>query len=214
MVISIANVKGGVGKSTIATNLSCISAISGKETILIDADIQGSSMNFRSARTDGAPQFKAFSILTPTIHKDLQNLKADNVFVDVGSRDNKVFRSGIMAADVVVIPLTPSQFDIWASEDTFKTILEIMDLYEDLKVYLLLNQILHRTNLSRDVMEIIDEFIGKYKFPLLETKLYSRIAYKESTSDGLSVVEIKGSKFEKAAGEMKNLYDEIIQRSN
>jgi chromosome partitioning protein len=209
-VITIANQKGGVGKTTIATNFACISAYNGNKTILIDADLQESSMKFRALRPDTAPQFQAFSITTPTIHKDISGFVADYVFIDVGGRDNAVFRSSISAANVILIPLLPSQYDLWSSEETFKLIEEMRTFKHDLKVGAILNQVIAGTTISKEVQEVMDDFIKKYKLKMFDNKLYSRVAYKESVSEGLAVTEILSNpKYEKAKDEMSNLFIEV-----
>ena len=85
MIIGIVNQKGGCGKTTLATNLACLSAINKKNTLLIDADIQGSSVKFRAIRPDKRPQFRAVSILTPTIHKDINSFNFDAAFSKASS---------------------------------------------------------------------------------------------------------------------------------
>ncbi|MCK4762017.1 MAG: AAA family ATPase [Candidatus Aminicenantes bacterium] len=208
--IAVANVKGGVGKSTIATNFASISAMKGKKTILIDTDTQGSSMAYREARSDAAAQFQAVAIHTPTVHKDIDAFNAEHVFIDVGGRDTKVFRSAILASDMVLIPLTPSQFDIWSSEDTFTIIEEIKIGHEDLTSTLMLNMVISGTNLSDEVHQILNDFYDKYKYHLFKNHLFHRVGFKESISQGLSVVEIKGDKFKKASDEILTLYEEVM----
>jgi len=208
--IVVINVKGGVGKSTIACNLACISAIKNKKTILIDSDIQMSSMKFRQTRSDAAPQFQAYSILTPTIHKDIDDLEADYIIIDAGGRDTKVMRSAISASDCAIIPLTPSQFDIWSSEDTFKMLDEVLP-YKTVMPVMLLNQVIYGTQLSKDVVDVFNSFVDRYHFSPLDNRLYNRVAFKESISEGLSVVEMKGEKYRKAGEEMYAVYDEIVR---
>ena len=107
MILTVGNTKGGVGKSTIACNFSVESALAGKKTLLIDADIQGSSIGFRASREKN--DIKAMSITTPTLHKDIKDFQFDMVLIDVGGRDSAVFRSAIMACDLMIIPVLPSQ---------------------------------------------------------------------------------------------------------
>ena len=116
-VISVVNQKGGVGKSTIACNLAVNAVLDGKRTLLIDADPQGSSLSFRAIR--GADDLKAVSITQPTIHKDIGDFENfDLVIIDAGGRDNTLFRSAVTAAakGMLLIPVLPSQYDIWAAE--------------------------------------------------------------------------------------------------
>jgi len=213
-VITIANQKGGVGKTTIATNFACMSSSSkyNKKTILIDADIQESSMKFRAIRPDTASQFQSVSIKTPTIHKDINGFTADVIFIDVGGSDSKVFRSALSAANVIIIPLLPSQYDLWSSEDTFNVIEEIKTYKNDLKVGAILNQVIAGTTISKEVQAVMDEFIEKYKLKMFKNMLYSRVAYKESVSEGLAVTEIfNNPKYEKAKNEMIMLYKEVME---
>ena len=211
-VISIVNQKGGVGKTTLATNFACLSASSNKKTILIDADPQESSMKFRAMRPDTAPQFQAVSINMPTIHKDIKGFTADLIFIDVGGRDNKVFRSSISAANMIIIPLLPSQYDLWSSEETFNLIEEIRTFKDDLKVGAILNQVIAGTTISKEVQEVMDDFIKKFNLKLFKNKLYSRVAYKESVSEGLGVTEILSNpKYEKAKDEMSKLFNEVME---
>jgi chromosome partitioning protein len=213
-VIVVANQKGGVGKTTIATHLACLSAAEGLKVSLIDADSQASSMNFRRIRSDALPQFQSFSILSDTIHKDVIGLDADRVIIDVGGRDNRIFRSALLAADTVIIPITPSQYDIWSSEDTFKMISEIKLMKDNLKAVVVLNQVINGTNVSKEVIEVMHEFVKKYQLNVCNTKLFSRVAYKESVSEGMAVTEIREEKYKKAADEIKEFYREVLDYAN
>jgi len=212
--IAIANIKGGCGKTTIATNFSCLTAGENKKTILIDADTQGSSMKFRAERPEIAPQFQAVSILQNTIHKDINDFSSEFVFIDAGGRDNEIFRSALMAVDSIIIPITPSQYDIWSSENTFKMVKEIKYMYEEIKeikVAIVLNMVIAGTSLSKEAEEVMDEYIKTYDLHLFNNVLYSRVAYKESVSEGLGVTEMKGEKYKKASDEMMSLYKEVME---
>jgi chromosome partitioning protein len=95
-VITVANQKGGVGKSTIACNLAVCAAKDGKNTLIIDSEPPGSSMAFRASRE--VNDVAAVAIAQKTIHHDvLKYSNFDLVIVDAGGRDNAIFRSAIAA---------------------------------------------------------------------------------------------------------------------
>lgn len=206
-VISVVNQKGGVGKSTIACNLAVSAVNDGKRTLLIDADPQGSSLAFRAIRE--ADDIKAVSITQPTIHKDIGDFENfDLVIIDAGGRDNTLFRSAISAAakGILLIPVLPSQYDIWAAEDTFNVLKELR-VYLDIPAYAVFNQTIQNTTISKEAKETLEEITAENDIKLLETVLFSRVDYKKSISQGQGVSEYQPKG--KAAEEMNNLYSEI-----
>jgi chromosome partitioning protein len=208
MIITIGNQKGGVGKTTIATNIAVISAINNKKTLLIDADIQGSSMDFRSLRDNNLASVHAVQIIKPTIHTDLTAFKSfSNIFIDAGGRDSDTFRSAIMACDVLLVPVTPSPYDIWSSEETFKLLAQAR-IYKKINAFIVLNQVIANTNISRDVQNALNDIAKEYNLNICKTLLYSRVAYKESVSQGKGLIEYAPKS--KATVELQNLYQEVI----
>jgi chromosome partitioning protein len=201
MIITVGSTKGGVGKSTISCNLAVLAALKGKSVLLVDADTQGSSMSFRASReTD---DIQAIQITTPTIHKDLNQFNHDLKIVDAGGRDNKAFRSAIMAADLLIIPCLPSSVDFWAASDVIE-ILEEARTFKDIPAHFVLNQVIPNTRLSVEIVEAMKEF--EKNAGLLKAVLCSRIVYKNAFAEGKGVVEMTDKK---AAEEVKNLYNEI-----
>lgn len=209
-VITVANQKGGVGKTTIAANLAVQYALNGKKTILLDSDSQSSSMAFKAMRPDNYPEISAVSITKPTIHRDIKTLKADYVIIDAGGRESDVYRSAVTAADLLLVPLGASPFDVLASEATFKLFKEI-STSKDIKGCVLLNMLppLGNQKVVAEVLEFLEEITKKYKLQILKTSLFSRVAYKEIGLKGMGVCEFEGEKYEKAAAEIKALYNEI-----
>lgn len=206
-VIVVANQKGGVGKSTIACNIAVSAVNDNKKVLVIDADIQGSSLAFRAMRE--SDDLKAVSITQPTVHKDISDFENfDIVIVDAGGRDNTLFRSAITAASkgILIIPVLPSSYDIWATEDTFKVLQEAR-VYVDINAYAVFNQTIQNTIVSREAKELLDEITKESNITLLNTVLYSRVDYKKSISKGLGVVEYEPEG--KAADEVNRLYNEI-----
>ena len=207
-VVVVANQKGGVGKSTVACNLAVAFALEGKKVLLVDADTQESSMGFRAVREKD--DISAISITKPTIHKDIPSFSDfDVVIVDAGGRDSSVFRSAIMAASygILIIPTLPSVYDVWATEDTLK-VLSDARAFADIPAYLLMNQVI-RANIVREAEESLEELAAQYGVEVLQTRLFSRVAFRNSVKEGKGVLEMND---EKARSEMKSLFEEVKGR--
>lgn len=208
-VITIGNVKGGVGKSTIACNLAVEATKAGKRVLLIDSDTQQSSIDFRATRSEkGLPEFQAVSITKNTIHKDVRSFESfDFVFIDAGGRDTAVFRSAVLASDLFLIPVLPSQYDIWATAGTVET-LEEAKLFKDTSAYFIINQVIPNTTIAREALQALKEF----KLPILHTQIHARVAFKQSISEGKGVTEYEtAGKNGKASKELMALFQEILK---
>lgn len=205
-VVVVANQKGGVGKSTIACNLAVAFSKGGYKTLLIDADTQGSSIGFRALRQED--DIQAIAIPSPTIHKDISKFEHQVVIVDAGGRDTSTFRSAVLSASfgILIIPVLPSVYDVWATEDTLK-ILEEARLYADIKAYIVINQVI-KANIVKEAIDVLSELASNYRVGILNTKLHSRVSYRNSIKEGKGVLEYDDPK---AKHELRQLYEEVKQ---
>jgi len=208
MIITVGNTKGGTGKSTIATTLAALYAGKKKKTLLIDADVQGSSMFFSEARAEDLPAFSAMANTTNKIHKAIGSFDHDVIIIDAGGRDSQPFRSALIASDLLIIPVTPSPVDLWSTEDVFK-MLEELRTAKDIKAGILLNMVQPGVSITNDVLEILGEYAEKYSLFLFQSMIYFRIGFKEAFAEGCSVTEMKGEKFAKASAEILDFYREV-----
>lgn len=187
MIIGVLNQKGGVGKTTIAVNLAAVYAKAGQRVLLVDADPQGSSLAWSAAR-EGDPLFPVVGMPKPTLHKDMPSISADYdvVIIDGSPRVSELGRAAIMASDLVVIPVQPSPYDVWASADTVQLIKEAQQFKPALEAVFVINRKIVNTAIGRDVTTALANF----ELPVCKQALCQRVLYAESAVRGQSVVEV------------------------
>lgn len=186
-VISVLNQKGGVGKTTLSINLAAALKAGRKTVLLVDADPQGSSLDWAAARDPNEPLFSVVSCPKPTIHKTVADIGAgkDFVVIDGAPRVTDLARSCIMASDLVLIPIQPSPYDIWASQDIVNLIAEAKTFKPELKAAFVINRRIPNTAIGRDV----EGALGEFELPVLETSIGQRVIFAESAAVGQSVLE-------------------------
>ena len=132
MIVALLNQKGGVGKTTLALHLAGRWAGKGRRVLVVDADPQGSALDWSEQRASlGHPRlFGVLGLPRETLHRELPAIAADvdHVIVDGAPRIAGVARSALLAADVVLVPATPSPLDGWASA-------EMLRLLEEARVF-------------------------------------------------------------------------------
>ncbi|MGY6277823.1 ParA family partition ATPase [Methylomonas sp. MgM2] len=204
MIISILNQKGGVGKTTLSVNLAAALTLAGSKTLLIDADPQGSALDWQAARKEKS-LFTVVGMAKPVLHKDVPELAAsyDYVIIDGPPRVNDLARSALMASDVVLIPVQPSPYDVWAADEIVKLIDEVSIYKAGLKRAFIITRRIPNTAIGRDAADVLKD----YPIPLLRTIIGQRVIYAESAALGLCVLEADAKSA--ASNEIRSLLNEL-----
>ncbi len=203
-VIAILNQKGGVGKTTLAVHIATALARSKRTVLLLDADPQASALDWAAAR-HGEPLFPVVGLPKNSIHKELPALAGnfDFVIIDGPPRVYNVAQSAIMASDLVLVPVQPSPYDVWAAKEIIDLMHEASVFKPSIRKAFVINRKIANTAIGRDVTEALSE----YPIPVLKTPICQRVAFAESATKGLTVYELDPDM--RASHEMNQLVEEI-----
>ena len=185
-VITIAQQKGGSGKTTIAANLATVFAIKNNlSTTILDTDPQGSLGKWFITRQEklkskNTIQFKTASLWGAQYEAKSLKEKSDLVIIDTPPKIDADGRPAIEVADLVLIPISPSQVDFWATES-------IIELAKREKKEILI--LINRANAKSKLIKEAVKFVNDMKVKKAKTILGNRQIFVSSMGLGLTVVE-------------------------
>lgn len=205
-VIAILNQKGGAGKTTLSTNIARALQSGGKNVLLVDSDPQGSARDWNAA--SDASFVPVVGLDRPTLSKDILSVKNDKDFVVVDGAPQiaEMAVSAIKCSDVILIPVQPSPYDLWACEDMVDIIKARQEVTNGLpKAAFIISRVIKNTKLSKEVADVLKE----YGLPVFESFTTQRVIYPESAAKGLTVLDMDtGNEAEK---EIINIKDELLE---
>ena len=210
MVIVVGSQKGGVGKTTVATNLAAWLAAQGSETLLVDADDQGSSADFTAYRelTRGSTGYTLVQLMGSNVRKQVESMrqKYDHIVIDTGGRDTTSQRAAMFACDVFLTPFNPRSYDLWTVTKVCDLVAEIQSTRsEPMQVYTFINRADIRSQDNRQMSEVL---AGYDQLTFLPFFLSNRKAFANSAAIGLAVFEMEQPDL-KAVAEIEALFNAI-----
>tara|TARA_Y100000588_G_C14281118_1_gene937217 strand:- start:8464 stop:9114 length:651 start_codon:yes stop_codon:yes gene_type:complete len=213
MIIVVASIKGGTGKTTISTNLALMRAHNASDVLLVDADTQKSATDFCAVRDEEGhqPELTCTALTGRSTHSELIKLtpKFDDIIIDVGGRDSTTLRSALLAADVLVVPFLPSQLDAWALTQIQNLYEEVTVLNDKLRVVSFLNKV--DTNPRIHLSEDASDFAEASSLNYTGIQIGYRVSFRKAVAEGMGVTEMKSRRDPKAVQEMTKLYDEVFK---
>ena len=195
MIVAFVNQKGGVGKTTLALHVAGAWARRGKRVVVIDADPQGSALDWSEQRAREALP-RLFGVLG--LARDF-----NHVLIDGSSRIAALMRSAMLAADLALVPAQPSPFDGWASGETLRLLQEARIFRPRLVARFVLNRCGANTVIARETAEAL----AKHEPPVLASRVGQRVVFADAARTGRLVSEVPRS--ELAAREIAALAAEI-----
>jgi len=190
VIAAVLNQKGGSGKTTLAVHLAGELARQSKRVLLVDADPQGSALDW-SAQRERAGHSRLFGVVglaRETLHREVPHLASgvDHVLIDGPLRTTALVRSAMLASDVVLVPVQPSAYDVWASEAVLELAREAAVYKPELRPFFVVTRRVVRSVIGRDVRAAI----AGLNVPALEASLAQRVVFAESAGAGLLACEL------------------------
>lgn len=189
MILGFLNQKGGVGKTTLATHVAGELARTGARVLLIDADPQASALDWSERRVgEGLPRlFDVVGLAKETLHDQVPSLAGgyDHVVIDGPPRVTALARSAMLASDLVLIPVQPSPYDVWASQQVVTLVTEARVFRPELRAAFIVNRRIVNTVIGRDVQDAL----AGLGLPALSVPVSQRVAFAESVAIGRLVRE-------------------------
>src|SRR3954447_3730623 len=143
MILAIANTKGGVGKSTLAINIAIARALAGRDVLLVDGDEQNTALDFTELRQQlvGQAGYTAVALHGAALRTQTRQLtpKYDDIVIDVGGRDTGSLRAALTVAHVLLVPVQPRSFDVWAFDQMAALVTEAREISAGLRALAFLN---------------------------------------------------------------------------
>lgn len=211
-IITIANQKGGAGKTTVSMQLAGTVARRGYRVLVVDADPQATATRWAASASDETPfpaSVVGLSAANEKVHREARKFinNYNVIIIDCPpAADSQVPQSALLVADLALVPIIPSPLDMWAAVGIKQVIANVSEINEALEARLVLNQCQPRTTLAKEAQEILPAF----GIETARVKLCHRQVYRQTAVFGQTVHDL-GRKATAAITEIEALADEVFE---
>ena len=203
VIFTIANRKGGVGKTTLATNLAVALSNKGK-LLLVDADEQRSAFQWNEHRENKLDAITIHENLLDTLEP--LNEKYDFILIDVAGRDSEIFREALLVSDKIIVPTQASLLDLEVIPYIADKIKEAQEKNPLLKASVVINKA--SANPKNNEVAQAKEYLADYPiFKLVKTVIHDRKQFRDAIIESRSVSEMGSSK---AKDELNEFLIEVL----
>jgi chromosome partitioning protein len=213
MIQVVGGIKGGPGKTTIATNLAVIRARAGRDVLLIDADDQETAADFAQLRTErlGEAGYTTIRLTGQAVRAQTLRLreKYDDIIIDTGGRDTTSQRAALAIADALLVPFVPRSFDVWTLERVAALVDEMRTANPNLHAHTFLNRADPRGQDNSAATDVLKETPA---LTFSGVVIGTRKAFGNAAAMGLAVTELKPED-QKASEEIAALYRYVFDIS-
>lgn len=207
MILVCGGIKGGVGKTTLATNMAILRSAAGRDVLLVDADDQATASDFTTVRNEtlqGNAGYTSIKLHGASVRSEVLRMasKYDDVVIDVGGRDTAGQRAALSVADVYVVPFLPGSFDVWTLDSVSELVEEARAFNDKLKAVCVINR---ADSIGSDNAEAAAIALEIPNLTYIDAPMGNRKAFRSAAAQGLAVTEMKRPD-KKAVEELEKLY--------
>lgn len=201
-IILIANPKGGAGKSTLATNLATYFAWRGRKVVLGDIDRQRSAHHWLRLRSSAFPAIGQWDIEDDDLSKPPKGIEVAILDTAAGLHGKRL-EATLKLTDRILVPVQPSSFDMWASEDFFARLASEKQVRKG-KVEI--GVVGMRVKTGTRAAEQLDGFLDQFNLPVL-TCLRDTQYYLQTLPRGLGIFDLPAPRMAKDLAQWQPILD-------
>lgn len=207
MIVVAGGIKGGSGKTTVATNLAIIRAAEGRDVLLVDADDQETSTDFTALRNETQStevSYTGIKLTGSAVRTETLRLasKYDDIIIDTGGRDTTSQRAALSVAHVLLVPFVPRSFDVWTLEKVSELVAEMRAANPELKAFTFINRADPRGQDNDEAAEVLKD---TEHLSFINLTIGARKSFSNAAAQGLAVTELKAQD-PKATDEIMQLF--------